>query len=351
MIKVGILGAETMAAGELVRILINHPDVEILRIASATEAGRKVADLHRGLVGDTDMEIVSELSPEGLDAVFLCGEPWQASRWMNLYDAAAREIGLKIIDLTGAFRGGEHDMVYGFAEHNRKALVRGATRASVPSALALAVETALFPMAKNCMLPPERIRVNISMAEIPMLATTRPNGAPIKASAPFSPTATDYTRSTRLDPIAPREHRPDAEDAATEAAAELRRIQPSFAAPIEISLSRDNASQRGMVATIEVAAGMSLSELRKIYDNAYEDHGFAYPVDFVPTVADVANTNKCLINLSYPTSELNASLPALRIVTACDNLLRGAAGNGVHLLNLLFGLSERTGLALKASAL
>ena len=88
MIKVGILGGESSTAGELIRILINHPDVEILTVASESEAGNRVDAVHRGLVGDTDLEISSRLDLDGHNMVFLCGEPWMARKWMADNDAA-----------------------------------------------------------------------------------------------------------------------------------------------------------------------------------------------------------------------------------------------------------------------
>ena len=91
MIKVGILGAETAAAGELIRILINHPDVSLRTVASECEAGRDVASMHRGLVGDIEMTVSATLDCAGHEAVFLCGEPWMARKWMQLNDAEARE--------------------------------------------------------------------------------------------------------------------------------------------------------------------------------------------------------------------------------------------------------------------
>ena len=121
MIKIGILGAGTTAAGELIRILINHPDIELKTAASDSEAGRHISDIHRGLTGDTDLQASSTLLPEGHDAVFLCGEPWMAMQWMQLNADKPEMSDLRIIDLTGAFRDGSHNMVYGFPEYNRKA--------------------------------------------------------------------------------------------------------------------------------------------------------------------------------------------------------------------------------------
>lgn len=346
MIKIGIAGAHTMAAGELIRILINHPDVVLRTVASDVAAGVRVDILHRGLTGDTDMNVVPVLEPSGHDAVFLCGEQWEARRWMETHAAALDadpERPVRVIDLTGAFRDGAFGMVYGLPEHNRKALVRGATRASLPSSVAMAVALALLPLAKNMLLqgPVTATAAIASAGDVADGVAARQSG-----------NECDLAVSTRLDPIAPIENRPDGDDAAREVTRLLRQIQPSFAWSVGLSISRDPQIPRGITATVETSASLPLAELCRRYNDAYDDHNFTYLLDRIPTPADVSNTNKCLLNLSYPSNDpdvLTAS-QSLRIVSVIDNLLKGSAGNAVHCLNLLFGLSERTGLALKASA-
>lgn len=339
MIKAAILGAETMAAGELIRILINHPDVELLTVASDTETGRRVDHLHRGLTGDTDLTLtpLAAVTSEEHDVVFLCGEPWMASSWMQLHDEGAHTQDVKVIDLTGAFRNGEYGMVYGLPEHNRKALVRGATRTSIPSAAATAVELALFPLAKNGLLS-TTVNAVVSIADAGTGTVTSRRA-----------TVENVSGSTRLDPIAPIENRPDGRDAAVETTAAMRAVQPSFSGSVNLRLSRDASRKRGLTATVELSCSIPLTELQRLYDEAYSDHSFTYPVEEIPVVADVANTNKCLLNIAYDTAP-DTGLPTLRITAVIDNLLKGAAGTAVHCMNLLFGLSERTGLALKASA-
>lgn len=341
MIKIGILGAETMAAGELIRILINHPDVTIKTIASEQESGHAVTSLHRGLTGDIDMKVTSTLSPDGLDAVFLCGEAWEAKRWMERYNSELTSE-LRIIDLTGAFRNGEYGMEYGFPEYNRKALVRGATRASIPSAVATAIELALFPLAKNGALNgTANASVSIASSGMHQINATQADNADENF---------DRITSTRLDPIAPQENRPDMNAITQETMAALRMMQPSFYGGITLQLSCNSKISRGLTAVIDVPCGIELPELKRMYAEAYSDHGFTFPVDEQPTMADVANTNKCLVQLEYPDSPSLSGMPHLRVTTVIDNLLKGGAGTAVHCMNLLFGLSERTGLSLKASA-
>lgn len=333
MIKTGIIGGHTLAAGELIRILVNHPDVTILWVSSPQEAGRRLTAVHRGLEGDTDSAFIgapSAADVEGLDAVFLCGEPWEARQFMDLAGAMPE---LRVIDLTGAFRSGEAGMVYGLAEHNRKALVRGATRASLPSEIAMAAELALFPLAKNMMLSGD---IEISAA---LASTVREHGAAASSEGDLA------ELSTRRDPVAPVENRPDAELAGDEIAKAMKSVQSSFRGEARVSLSRDGSAARGIRVTATLAdCSQPVSELNRIYEEAYEDHGFTFPIDRIPELADAANTNKCLIHIRRDENGL------VEITSVIDNLLKGAAGNAVHCMNLLFGLSEKTGLALKGSA-
>lgn len=337
MIKTGILGGETMAAGELIRILINHPDVDLRVVASESMAGRAVEEVHRGLVGDVCLQMVPDMDCTDLDAVFLCGEQWRARTWMETHGDACASGEVRVIDLTGAFRDGGFGMVYGLPEFNRKPLVRGALRASLPSPVAMAVELALFPLAKNMLLGGD-VCGSVSIAATENFCSSEDTGKPF----------VDPELSTRLDPIAPVENRPDGGDAAREVAMALRQMQPSFGGGVSLRLSRDNATARGISAVVDVPCVASLGEIRRLFDEAYEDHNFTYPVDRMPSVLDVANTNKCLVCMEYAPGSVQ-SAPTVRVTAVIDNLLKGSAGNAVHCFNLLFGLSERTGLALKAS--
>ena len=167
--------------------------------------------------------------------------------------------------------------------------MRGAVRSSVPSVIASAVEPALFPLAKNNLLVGAGIQVNVTMA-----------GADVASEiAPEAHVQSSYSVSTRLDPVAPNEHRPDAEAAGAEVSACMRLIQPSFVVPLQVTLSRDGRVSRGVTAVVDVPCSISLNEVRRLFEEAYEDHGFTFPVDFVPVVADVANTNKCLVSIEY----------------------------------------------------
>lgn len=368
MIKVGIIGGETVSAGELIRLLVNHPDVHLMLVASEEHAGMPVTAVHRGLEGDTDLRFCASLSADeaarNLSAVFICGEPWQARQFVEAVDALPTgepddsqrhdeddDDRLRIIDLTGAYRNGERGMVYGLPEHFRKPLVRGATRAAIPSAVAMGVGLALLPLARNSAIT-GRVTVTVSLASTEMFAAS---SAPNK---PFTPEI-----STRFDPVAPAEFRPDAEHFAAEITAFLREVMPAFAGQVSLKLSRTE-QRRGVAVTVDVASSMTQTDVRRAIDTAYDDHAFAYRVDHLPDVDEALNTNKCLLYVCDPrvpddlgtassatVAEAAPGENALRLVSVSDNLLKGAAGTAVHCMNLLFGLSERTGLALKSSAI
>lgn len=356
MINVGIIGGETEAAGELIRILLNHPDVILRAVSSPRHAGERLDLFHRGLTGDTDLQFVRSLEGEKLNCVFLVGEPWQAREFVDsLKDAPLRkdiaeddaEDMLHIIDMTGCFRNGEQGMVYGFAEHRRKALVRGALRCSIPSPMALALELALFPLAKNHLLQ-GKIHAEIELAHnLDGASTCREMGKNTDISL-------SSQLSTRFDPVAPTQHRPDAIAAAREALEEIKQIDPYFSGSIDAKMSTNPDMGRGIRVKVEIPASVSIEEVNRLYDEAYEDHAFTYAVDRQPCVADIANTNKCLLYLHDQSADTNMgvnAMPGIRITGVIDNLVKGSAGNAVHCMNLLFGLSERTGLALKASTI
>lgn len=357
MINVGIIGGETEVAGELIRILLNHPDVILRAVASSDHAGERLDAFHRGLIGDTDLKFVRSLQGQKLNCVFLVGEPWMAQDFLeqagdqpirkDIGEDDAEEM-LHIIDLTGRFRNGENGMVYGLAEHRRKALVRGALRCSLPSPMAEAIGLALFPLAKNHLLQ-GNIKAKIELAH-------NLDGASTCRELPALPGSSLSSQlSTRFDPVAPAGHRPDAVAAAAEALEEMHQIDPFFSGNIEATMSTNPDMGRGIRVEVDVPTTASIEEVRRVFDEAYQDHAFTYSIDKEPSVLDIANTNKCLIFVQQatpdPTSTLGAPMQGIHITAVLDNLVKGSAGNAVHCMNLLFGLSERTGLALKASTI
>ena len=171
MIKAGIIGGAGYTAGELLRLLLNHPDVEIKWVNSSSNAGNKIADVHQGLIGETDLVFTDQTPWEEVDVLFCCTPHGETRKFMESHDVPQE---LRIIDLSTDYRieDGSHEFVYGLPELNRKRIVRGATRVANPGCFATAIQLALLPLAKNLMLN----------SDIHVTAITGSTGAGVKPS-------------------------------------------------------------------------------------------------------------------------------------------------------------------------
>lgn len=321
MIKAGIIGGAGYTAGELIRLLLNHPDVEIVFINSGSNAGNKITDVHTGLYGETDLSFTDQLPLEAIDVLFFCTAHGDTKKFMESHTVPEQ---LKIIDLSMDYRmeGAEHDFVYGLPELNRKRIVK-ANRVANPGCFATAVQLGLLPLAKHLMLNSE-IHVN---------AITGSTGAGVKPS----PTSHFSWRNDNISIYKPftHQHLPEIRQS-------LSQLQHSFRSNIDFIPVRGNFS-RGIFVTSYFNCKINLDEIKRIYDEYYADHSFTFITDKNPDLKQVVNTNKCLIGLSKYEDKL-------LIVSMIDNLLKGASGQAVHNMNLMFGLEETTGLRLKPSA-
>ena len=294
MIDICILGGESDVAGEIIRILINHPDVELKWIVSEKLAGSKVADFHAGLIGEIDSVFVDEYDLDDVDCVFLCTKDIAA-------DKLAEREGLKVIDVVGALGGratlGERMVIPGIAELYRKPMVRGGSVVALTSPATQAVLLPLLPLAKNGLLnAPVKITIrskNDSSADMALINSS------------------------------------------------LRLLQPDFSQPININLTAENATSRVLTATVEIAIDIDEEKAEELFEDFFGDHNFVFLSKRMPAVHDVINTNKCIFNI-------NTSNGILTMTLAFDEVIKGHAGSAVHAMNLLFGLHERVGLALKA---
>lgn len=322
MIKAGIIGGAGHRAGELIRLLINHPDVELMWINNPDECGKSVSEVHHGLTGETPMKFSSEIDLENVDVVFSC---LPKGRTSALLESVTLPEKLKFIDLSGDFRTASEtsDFVYGLSELNRKPMVRGALHVATPGSVAMAVELALLPLAKNLMLN----------SPIHITAIT---GTTDTETAPESVIDFEY-RHDNISLSRAFVH-PQLDEICTT----LRSLQSSFNAPLNL-LSFGGSFPRGTLVAAYLDTPIELSQIHKLYEEYFDDHNFTFVVDRQVDIKDVANTNKCLIHLEKIDGKL-------LITAAIDNLLKGASGNAVHCMNLLFGLHERVGLMLKGSA-
>lgn len=321
MIKAGIIGGAGYTAGELIRLLLNHPDVEICWINSSSNAGNSIADVHQGLIGETGLKFTSEIDLDIIDILFCCTPHGETRKFM---ESTSIPENLKIIDLSADYRKEDesHDFIYGLPELNRKRIIRG-KRIANPGCFATAIQLALLPLAKNLMLN-STIHVN---------AITGSTGAGVKPSA----TSHFSWRNDNISIYKPFKHQHLAEIKQS-----LSQLQSSFKAEINFIPYRGGFS-RGIFTTVYLECPIELEEIKKLYRAYYEDHNFTFVSDKMPDLKDVVNTNKCILHLAKEGNKL-------LIVSVIDNLLKGASGQAVHNMNLLFGLHERAGLALKPSA-
>lgn len=321
MIKAGIIGGAGYTAGELIRLLLNHPDVDLRWINSTSNAGNKVSSVHQGLIGETDLVFSSETPFEEIDVLFFCTPHGETRKFMDAHQVPEE---LRIVDLSMDYRHEDdtHDFVYGLPELNRKRIIR-CKHVANPGCFATAIQLALLPLAKNLLLN----------SDVHVTAITGSTGAGVKPSA----TSHYSWRNDNISIYKPFKHQHLDEIRQT-----ITQLQSSFKSEIDFIPVRGCFS-RGIFATLYLDCPIELDEIRKIYEEYYDDHSFTFISDKMPDLKDVVNTNKCIINLSKIDGKL-------LIVSAIDNLLKGASGTAVHNMNLLFGLTEKAGLKLKASA-
>lgn len=324
MINAIIVGGADYLTGELARLLINHPDVNLLNVISPELAGEALCDVHQGLVGETDLLYTETADLSRPDVIFLSLLRGNSRKFLE--DNKVGE-NVKIIDLSPDFRldvaGEVNDYVYGLPEYNRKPLVRGAFKAANPGCFATAASLALLPLAESGLLKGD--------IHVTALEGATDAGAEPSAIGHYS------WRNENIAVYRPLRH---------SAAEEIRRfavaLQPQYDGKVLLLPMRGSFS-RGAMVVMYLHSDMQVEDVKSLYEEAYSDHSFTYLVDRQPDLKDVVNTNKCLIHIDKADGRL--------IITAViDNLLKGGAGNAVHLMNLMFGLSERTGLSLKSSA-
>lgn len=321
MIKIGIIGGAGYTAGELIRLLLNHPDAEITFVNSSSNAGNLLTDVHSGLYGETNLRFTDELPLNRIDLLFFCTAHGDTRKFMESHSIPEN---VKIIDLSMDYRleSPEHDFVYGLPELNRRRICKSQHIAN-PGCFATCIQLGVLPLAKHLMLN----------SDLHVHAITGSTGAGVK------PSATSHF-SWRNDNISI--YKPFTHQHLAEINQSLSQLQNSFQSSIHFIPVRGNFS-RGIFATTYLECKIELGEIKRIYEEYYDDHSFTFITDKNPDLKQVVNTNKCLIYLQKHNDQL-------LIVSMIDNLLKGASGQAVHNMNLLFGLEEKVGLHLKPSA-
>ncbi|ADQ80126.1 N-acetyl-gamma-glutamyl-phosphate reductase [Paludibacter propionicigenes WB4] len=319
-IKVGVIGGAGYTAGELLRILIHHPAVEIVFVNSSSNAGNPIADVHSGLFGETDLVFTSELPFGEVDALFLCSAHGDSKKFMDNNEIPAS---VKIIDLSTDYRAKSpnHDFVYGLPELNRSEII-AAKRIANPGCFATAIQLALLPLAAAGLLTDE-VHVN---------AITGSTGAGVKPSE----TSHFSWRNNNISIYKPFGHQH-----LSEIGQSLRQLQTGFTQAINFIPVRGNFA-RGIYATTYTKCSLSLDEAKKLYTDFYKDAAFTFVSEKNPDMKQVVNTNKAIVYLEKHEDKL-------LIVSMIDNLLKGASGQAVQNMNLMFGLDEKSGLGLKST--
>jgi len=319
MIKVGIIGGAGYTAGELTRLLVNHPSVEIVFIHSESNAGNLVSDVHEGLVGDTDLRFSGEFDLSLIDCLFMCGAHGKSAAFWA--ETPCPE-GLRIIDLAQDFRNESEGYVYGLPEW-QKSRIEGAGKIANPGCFATAIQLSLLPLAAAGLLS----------GEIDVTAITGSTGAGVKPGA-----TTHFSwRNNNVSSYKVFEH---------QHLIEIKRdLSILNGSPVEninfVPIRGDFA--RGIFASVYTETELSEEELVGLYKNYYDKAAFTFVYDKPVDLKQVVNTNKCLLHV-----EKHGSKAVISAVI--DNLLKGASGQALQNMNLIFGLPETTGLKLKALA-
>lgn len=319
MIRVGIIGGAGYTAGELIRLLVHHPAAELVFVHSESHGGQEVAAVHPGLWGDTSLKFASEVSLDGLDVLFLCTAHGKSGAFWETHSAPE---GLCIIDLAQDYRDQSNGYVYGLPEW-QASRIEEARKVANPGCFATAIQLALLPLAAKGLLTGP---VNIT-------AVTGSTGAGVKPGA-----TTHFSwRNSNMSAYKVFEH---------QHLQEIRRNLSSLQAsalPELCFVPLRGDFTRGIFATVHTECPLTEEEARQLYSDYYANAPFTFVYPGAVDLKQVVNTNKCLVSLEKHGSHLV-------ITSVIDNLLKGASGQAVQNMNLMFGLDECAGLHLKASA-
>ena len=338
--KIGILGAAGYTGGELIRLLLNHPEAEIVFANSESNAGNLVSDVHEGLIGDTDLRFTDEMPFDKVDVIFFCFGHGKSEAFLKEHTIPER---VKIIDLAQDFRitpskpprgeassssvlpvGGaeEWSFVYGLPEIHKTEIAKALNIAN-PGCFATCIQLGLLPAAKMGLL----------IDDVAVNAITGSTGAGQKPGA-----TTHFSwRNNNLSIYKPFQHQHIAEIRQS-----LAQVQGHLDVDIDFIPYRGDFA-RGIFATMVVKTDADIADIVECYKTFYADAAFTHYSDQPIDLKQVVNTNKCLVHCEKYGNKL--------LITSCiDNLLKGAVGQAVQNMNIMFNLNETAGLRLKASA-
>lgn len=321
MIKIGILGGAGYTAGELIRLLLHHPQAAIGFVNSESNAGNLLTDVHEGLYGETDLRFTSDMPFDEVDVVFFCFGHGKSEAFLKEHTIPSH---VKIIDLAQDFRiaAPDHDYIYGLPELNRQQICQ-AQHVANPGCFATCIQLGLLPAAQ----------MGLITSNVSVNAITGSTGAGQKPG----PTTHFSWRVDNLSVYKPFRHQHIAEIRQS-----LTQVQGQLDASIDFIPYRGNFA-RGIFATEVLHTDADIDTIVAGYKAYYQDACFTHYVDKPLDLKQVTNTNKALVHCDKIDDKL--------LITCCiDNLLKGAVGQAVQNMNLMFGIDETAGLRLKPNA-
>ena len=323
-IRAAVIGGAGYTGGEAIRLLLNHPQAKLAYVHSNSNAGNRLNDVHADLLGDTELKFTDRLSMD-VDVLFLCVGHHAASKFLEEHPVPA---GVRIIDLSQDFRlrernaTGTHTFVYGLPELNRQA-IESAQAIANPGCFAPCLQLGLLPLAAAGLLK----------TDVHITATTGSTGAGQSLSA-----TTHFSwRADNLSVYKAFEHQH-----LREIGQSVRQLEPDFPGEIHFVPYRGDFT-RGIIASVYTDFEGDLEEAKNLYRDYYREAAFTHVSDKPVNLKQAVNTNKCLLSLEKHGNKL-------LVVSVIDNLLKGASGQAVQNMNLMFGLDEKAGLRLKAAA-
>ena len=319
MIKVGIIGGGGYTAGELLRILVGHPETQLVFVQSKSQTGRPVTAVHPDLTGEITLDFVDDISSK-VEVIFLCSGHGKSKAFL-LENTIPEKV--KIIDLSSDFRLAKdrENFIYGLPELNRAKITK-ASKIANPGCFATAIQLALLPLAASQSLD----------QDIHVHALTGSTGAGQQPT----PTTHFSWRNNNASIYKPfvHQHLGEIRESLTE-------LDTNFTVPINFLPLRGNFT-RGIFASLYFKSTLTLEEVKIMFSEYYKNHPFVHLVSTNPSLTQVVNTNKCYLFLQKIEGKI-------LIISTIDNLIKGASGQAVQNMNLMFGLEETLGLRLKGS--
>ena len=316
-INIGIIGGAGYTGGELLRILLNHPQVNISFVNSKSQVGKPIYSTHGDLLGESDLLFTDEQSFDNINALFLCSGHNESRKFLAQNDIPAN---VKIIDLSTDFRDESNGFVYGLPELQRET-IKNATKIANPGCFATSIQLAILPLAN----------ANLIKDDIHVSAITGSTGAgqSLSATTHFS----WRNNNVSIYKAFTHQHLQEINQS-------IKGLQPNFENSINFIPYRGNFT-RGIMANVYTKFLGTLEEAQELYKNYYTSHPFTHLSEQEIDLKQVVNTNKCILHLEKHGDNLLIS-------SVIDNLTKGASGQAVQNLNLIFGLEETAGLKLKS---